>query len=212
MLDMLAIFGLLFWMIALNLKRMELITQKTYPYVAIGGALLTGVIAHVMYMLHLPFQYLIAVVAVFMLSLEYMISKNKVEGTNYYFLGTAGALTLVGQVFSLLDRNKLLCDPSNQYFQGHALWHVITAIALGLTYFHYHQFDYLEGGLADYSVLEEDDEMNDYAETTDPNIDLEEFKAFNKSAPIEMKVPKEERKPKERQNPYSEDIESQLEQ
>lgn len=53
------------------------------------------------------------------------------------------ALGLFGASFGvwILDYQRLWCDPGNHFLQGHALWHVGSAAAIGLLYRHYRQFE-----------------------------------------------------------------------
>jgi len=34
-----------------------------------------------------------------------------------------------------------MCDPENHWVQGHALWHVFSAIGVTMIYLHHTQFD-----------------------------------------------------------------------
>lgn len=43
----------------------------------------------------------------------------------------------VAQAASLLDLARVSCDPGNHFFQGHAVWHLGSALALYLVCQHY---------------------------------------------------------------------------
>ena len=51
------------------------------------------------------------------------------------------ALLATAGVFSLLDVTRTWCDPAHPYLQGHAIWHVLSALCLFVLYFHYRQFE-----------------------------------------------------------------------
>jgi hypothetical protein len=57
----------------------------------------------------------------------------------YFFLSMA--LMGIALVFSILDHERILCDPQNHWLQGHALWHLIAAVALLASFIHHRQFD-----------------------------------------------------------------------
>ena len=44
-------------------------------------------------------------------------------------------------MFSLLDVTRTWCLPGHAYLQGHAIWHVLSALCLLALYFHYTQFE-----------------------------------------------------------------------
>jgi hypothetical protein len=59
------------------------------------------------------------------------VLRRRAPGTRYapwYPLG----LVLLGAaaLASALDVTRVACDPTNHWLQGHALWHVLTALAL----------------------------------------------------------------------------------
>jgi hypothetical protein len=40
------------------------------------------------------------------------------------------ALTALAFTVWMLDYKRIVCDPANHFFQAHALWHVLTALAV----------------------------------------------------------------------------------
>lgn len=48
------------------------------------------------------------------------------------YLVASLALAIVAVGLSALDVSGTLCDPTNHWIQGHAAWHVLTALAVGL--------------------------------------------------------------------------------
>ncbi len=57
----------------------------------------------------------------------------------YFWLG---ALSItIGITFSALDASRTWCDPSNHLLQGHALWHLFSALCLFISFFHYRYFE-----------------------------------------------------------------------
>jgi Ceramidase len=51
--------------------------------------------------------------------------------------GVGLALLALAGLASLLDVTRLACDPTNHWLQGHAVWHVLTALAL-LAFFRFY--------------------------------------------------------------------------
>ena len=57
----------------------------------------------------------------------------------------AWGLVGVASLFWWLDVSKRLCDPQNHFFNGHAAWHILTAISYYLIFRFYAQFRIFEG-------------------------------------------------------------------
>lgn len=56
-----------------------------------------------------------------------------------YFFASLGLLTLAATC-SALDVSRTLCDPQNHILQGHAAWHVLSALSLLCAFYHFRQF------------------------------------------------------------------------
>lgn len=57
---------------------------------------------------------------------------------NWYCAGIG--FLIVGLTCSMLDLNRIWCNPQNHVIQGHAVWHLFTALALICQFAHYAQF------------------------------------------------------------------------
>ena len=53
-----------------------------------------------------------------------------------YLLAGLGCFGLAYWIW-ILDRNRILCDPGS-WLQGHAVWHLLTALSTGFIYLYYH--------------------------------------------------------------------------
>jgi hypothetical protein len=135
-LDFLFIFLFLFWPLTLNMKKLGKITEQNqyYFYGAITSAFLT--MMHIMYLTFIPFQFLAAVAGAILCFSEWKCSKIPGNKDTYTFFILAILIIAVGEVFSFLDLKRIVCTPSNHLFQGHALWHIISAIGLGFLIIH----------------------------------------------------------------------------
>lgn len=94
---------------------------------------------YIFHLLFIPPQYLIPVGFLLVILSEFMCKKYEKEKVNYQALFASFFLFLIAEVFSYLDLFKVLCDPKNIFFQGHALWHILTAISFGLLFYHFYQ-------------------------------------------------------------------------
>jgi hypothetical protein len=72
--------------------------------------------------------------------LEFLyIRKNRQAKYKWLYLS---ALTYIAStIIWILDVKGILCDPHNHIFQGHAVWHLLNAIAIAMLYLYYSQFN-----------------------------------------------------------------------
>lgn len=89
-----------------------------------------------------PIQMIIGVQTLFVLGSEIFIwrkTRSNPYSMKYFLLG---ALFMgIAITFSGLDVSRTWCDPDNHWLQGHALWHVFSAIGVTMLYLHHSQFD-----------------------------------------------------------------------
>lgn len=136
-LDFTFMFLFMFWGVSFNLKKMDKIqSHKQQWKYTFAGTLFFLIVLFIMYFTHLQFQLLVPVVAVILIYSE--IKARPINNVSFKYLYSSLAVILVAQIFSLLDRTGTLCDPNNHNFQGHAVWHVLSAIGLGLAFLHWH--------------------------------------------------------------------------
>lgn len=89
--------------------------------------------------LGLPIQSLIVIqVALFLPSEAWLAMRA--PGTRYSDFLAAIGLIAAAATFWILDYTRLLCDPANHLFQGHAAWHVLAALSFAFTLAFYRQF------------------------------------------------------------------------
>lgn len=73
---------------------------------------------------------------IFIVFLFEMISQRKNKLFNNNFLYWASGLLILGFVIWILDITKILCAPAS-LIQGHAFWHILTAISAFFIYLYY---------------------------------------------------------------------------
>lgn len=134
-------FGMYFFfglVLALNFIRLGVLTKERLFKVLwtsiIGLTVFTVVVAK----LNLPVQGIVFVLLLGGVATEIAATvKHKTQIR--WFLG-ALLVIVVAAAFSGSDVSRRWCDPSSHVFQGHAIWHVLNAIGIGLAYVHYRQF------------------------------------------------------------------------
>ena len=62
---------------------------------------------------------------------------------NYRWLFIVWVLFVFAYGVWMLDESRIVCDPQNHYFNGHALWHVLNALSLYCLFLYYRQFTWM---------------------------------------------------------------------
>ena len=83
------------------------------------------------------------------------------HGTTFFasacLIAIGGGLALIGnterllglaEAFSLMDINRIWCQPDNAFLHGHVLWHLIGSLGVGAASLHFMQFRLDEADLA----------------------------------------------------------------
>jgi hypothetical protein len=105
-------------------------------------SLLATLTLHYMYLNHIKFQMIIAIGVLTILVCEFLAYKRSSLERHYKYFFTGIVLVGLAQLASQLDLQRIWCDPSNHVLQGHALWHLLAAIGLTISYKHWAQEDY----------------------------------------------------------------------
>jgi hypothetical protein len=81
-------------------------------------------------------RYIFAALVLFSWWPEYRARAQKQREINVFFLHAAWWTLAAAFIIWVLDLAKILCTP-NSWLQGHALWHLLGAIAAGFLYLYY---------------------------------------------------------------------------
>lgn len=139
-LDFFAMYVFCFLLIVLNLRRLGVLgaggwRRRFWQLVLATTALTVAVDS-----LEVPIQGLVLVLIVTIVATELWLWRRE-GGGSLRFFALAVALLTVGATFSVLDVTRTWCDPTHSFLQGHAIWHVFSALALLAAFLHYRRFD-----------------------------------------------------------------------
>lgn len=102
------------------------------PRIGVIAAIATGLLGAVMLIITPALSPLLAgVIALGLLACEAVIYRRRLRVITWTQYTALGCLILGGIIFSLSRTGGPLCQPDS-LFQGHGLWHILTAAALGL--------------------------------------------------------------------------------
>lgn len=136
MLDFLGMYLFCGLLLALNAARLGWLAPRRAIRAALLGALALTAITAVAVRFGAPIQVNIAVLVLLVIVTELRCGPAR-RGA---FL-VALALLLAGIVCSFLDATRRWCDPDDHLLQGHALWHLLSALALLAGFVHFRRFD-----------------------------------------------------------------------
>lgn len=132
LLDFLGMYLFCGLLLGLNAARLGWLAPRRVMTVVSLGALGLTVVTAVVVRFGAPIQLNIAVLVAAIVITEARCGPAR-RGAFYLAL----ALLLAGVVASFLDASRRWCDPGDHLVQGHALWHVLSALSLLAAYFHY---------------------------------------------------------------------------
>lgn len=145
-LDFAAMFVFVGLTLTLNLVRLGWIPPERRARVHWLGVLALTALVVALRFTAFPIQLVTPVLILATVVTEIMIRLRRRARYGWFF---ASLVTLVGAgVLSALDASRTLCDPDDHLLQGHAMWHVLSAISLAFAWRFYHQ---LGDGLIDAS-------------------------------------------------------------
>lgn len=139
-LDFFGMYVFCWLLLTLNLVRLGLVRSETWwrrfwQLVAVTTAATVAID-----FLEVPIQGVVLLLIVAIAASEILLYRRDGPYPLRAFLLALGALAS-GAVFSGLDVTRVWCDPTHPVLQGHAIWHVLSALCLFAAYTHYRQLE-----------------------------------------------------------------------
>ncbi len=131
--DVMGMYLLACFILLYNVSRLKALNAKTFVLAYLS---LNLVLAYVLLEFPALRRYIFGAIVVAALLPEYRVRKQKRPQINGFFLQAAWWTLIVASIIWTLDITKILCNP-NSWLQGHALWHLLGALAAGLLYLYY---------------------------------------------------------------------------
>lgn len=138
--DFFAMYVFCYLLITVNLRRLHRLSAdlwwRRYWQLVVGTTVATVGID----LLEIPIQGIVFVLILTIVGTEAWARRRDPRGSlRFFFL--ALACLVAAATFSALDVSRTWCDPEHPFLQGHAIWHVLSALSLLAAYFHYRQFE-----------------------------------------------------------------------
>jgi predicted membrane channel-forming protein YqfA (hemolysin III family) len=137
LLDFIGMYVLVFLLVASNLHRIGLLPKEQIGRVHVGlilaGTLLVPVLRH----LQIPYQLVVLAAILFIVGTELWLSRRPHQREGSPDFSVAVGLLTVAALCMMADVTRVWCDPHNHWLQGHAAWHVLSALSLLFTARHH---------------------------------------------------------------------------
>ena len=144
--DFIGMFVWGFLLLNWNLQRLGVVSRKNrhWSYLTMNVTWLAALFAF--RAARLPYQALVPLIGLGVAGTEIALRKVD-EGVrkDYRPLYWTLASLAVAATFSELDHGRYMCDPENHWIQGHALWHVFSALGITLNGVFYRQIPLCRG-------------------------------------------------------------------
>ncbi len=147
MLDFLGMYLFCCLLLLLNTVRLRWLSLSAFPTAFVSGViLLTGATA-LLARYHLPIQGLVSLLTLGIVLTELLIHRRAAGGYSLRVFWGSFVLLVLAAACSGLDLSRKWCDPTNHILQGHAAWHVLSALSLLVAFYHYRRFGRAAGGV-----------------------------------------------------------------
>lgn len=138
-LDFIGMYVFVCLMLSLNLWRMGVVNMSSFKKMYWGQVAFFGVLTILGRVVNFPIQALVLLIGIGITLTEIKLWKKNPQTKYGYFLGAIFSV-LFAVSWSIMDVTRTFCDPHNHIIQGHAIWHLFSALGLWLAYKFYEQF------------------------------------------------------------------------
>ena len=135
--DFVGMFLFCFVVITLNGLRLGWIGPRQQTRFYLAGVASMSALVVVAFEVGFPIQALVLLLIFTMLGQELVLRRRATPAADYRPYLAALALLSAAGVCSALDVTRVWCDPTNHWLQGHAVWHVLSALSLFALYHFY---------------------------------------------------------------------------
>ncbi|MDY7224936.1 ceramidase domain-containing protein [Hyalangium rubrum] len=137
LLDFVGMYVLVFLLVAVNLHRLGVLRKEQVGRVHWGLTVGATLLVPVMKQVHVPYQLVILFAVLVIVGTELRLARQEKHREVSRDFRWAVGLLAVGAACLVMDLTRVWCDPDNHWLQGHAAWHVWSALALLFAARHY---------------------------------------------------------------------------
>lgn len=139
LLDFIGMFICIYNLLLMNIHRIKKLSMKNYLLIYSLLSILSLIGIHIGYLHHIPIQFSIMLIVLSIFITEFYLYFKKQGPKNYLNFYLSLVFLSIAVMFSTLDIKRIWCDPSNHWAQGHAFWHLSSAVMMYFIHKHYAQ-------------------------------------------------------------------------
>ena len=141
--DYVGMFLFVFLLITMNLRRLGWIRRERQLAVYLGGVAASSALIPILYRAGIPLQLTMVVLALSAIGLEarlWLRDRGTPAAARYGHFGVSMGFIGLAVAALLVDLFRVGCVPTNPWIQGHAYWHLFSALGLYWAYRFFVQF------------------------------------------------------------------------
>jgi hypothetical protein len=131
--DFIGMYFYVYFLLCISLYHFKLVSKRTALLIFFSAVVISTALIPLSRYIHFPYQAIVGIAAVTLSALQIRGWMTDKDYPKKYLLITLGCF--IGAAgFSYLDISRTVCDPSNHFIQGHALWHIFCAAGTAFSY------------------------------------------------------------------------------
>ncbi len=135
--DFLGMFAFVGIPLTINMERLGLIARASQARALAWGVGSGCILVVVLYATGVPIQGIVLAATLAVIGTELRLMRTGQRAREYRFFYLMAAVMALASTFSVLDVTRVLCDPTNHLFQGHATWHLLSSLGMAAGYLFY---------------------------------------------------------------------------
>jgi len=139
LLDFVGMYVLIFLLLAENLYRVGWLRKEQVGPVHLGLTVGCTLLVPVLRQVGFPYQFVVLGAVLAVVGTKVHLFRHRESREGYRDFWVAVGLMAAAAACAVLDVSRVWCEPGNHWLQGHAVWHVLSALALLFTARHYAQ-------------------------------------------------------------------------
>jgi hypothetical protein len=137
MLDFCGMYLFCFLLLLLNAVRLRWLAMERFGAAFFGAVFGLTAVTAILARFHVPIQGFVSILTLGIIVTELICRSRASAPYAMKAFWLSFALLIAGAVCSASDVSRKWCDPTNHFIQGHAAWHVLSALSLLAACYHY---------------------------------------------------------------------------
>ena len=132
--DFIGMFFYVYLLLSLSLYNFKIITARFGLYLWLALSIISTLMIPLSRLIHFPYQAIVGIAAVIIVILQAIQFRKNPANYPVKPLIFCLLFFISGVIFSYLDVKGIFCNPENHFMQGHAIWHLLSAVGVYFAY------------------------------------------------------------------------------